>query len=782
MIFNIDAQIIVAGYIDISPFVISYTRTHSMCNVSHIANIKLSPNVLLYLELNEIDINIYNQIQIIEEGKHVLTGFISRIVKERNPAASVTIMASDTYKLAKDYYIDDPNWETHGETLGDMFATLCEMCGLSYVIDSGEVALVVLPPGQTLGLSTVDGTLQELVAYATAVTFVDGTGVIHLRKGPRASDLTCTTGKTLPEDATDPLTLTQGNVFGGSYVESDENARDTVSVWGYAPSNPFNPDEQDLRIVSTRSIDLDLPVPKTAVYSSSLIQTQAEADRLSSVMLKELGKLDRVLTLECQGNPEFAIVKRVFVNVDLETIVVTGNKNITTVATSVSDDGYISNVTFDEFCPRFAGWSLATVPKIFYAGTVKNGVYKSLDAGNTWFEYNSGLPTGNKYVRSLAATEIDEVMAIINGQLWYTTTSGLTISGIWNRRYLPTPINAAGDGTPPTSAGTLITVTSAGNENNFEVLTTKNLVDTTPIQLSGMALFPQVSRSWLYSTTTAGEAWDSTGINYITPSGLTSYNAVGQHASNRYGIPYVTVGGSDYTFPGMWISRYPLSNVCYYSEGQATSKQKYDLVDLPSYGYNFGFHYFDLVRKSDGTPDYTLTGGSGNRVFTFGIRLYSLSGWNNLGFSSIYGTGNISGQADFTLYMKPGMGDVIVTDYSSTPAYQCLPSFYLGINVSKILDPWSVYYRVTMQESVWGSAFWMFLGHKTEYTFNVNSGAYLGWWKTYTGEPRIKGFNTDTYPWEYWPLFYPDRQQDLYPLQLQLGMLKFNLDQIGSET
>jgi|WetSurMetagenome_2_1015567.scaffolds.fasta_scaffold01074_6 hypothetical protein len=601
MIFDIDAQVIVGDTIDLSPFVISYTRTQSMCNISHTGTVRLSPNVLQYLDLNNIDVQVYQDFRIIEYGQTVLTGYVSKIDKVRNPATTVSLVFSDKYKRAKDYYIDDPDFHTNNETLGAMFLYLVGLAGLDGVVDSPELNSLVLPPGQPLGLNTVDGAIALIVGYGSAAIYTDGNGVVHLRKGGQGSDLQFSTGPTIPDQPATPMEITQGNVMAGSYVLSDENARDTVSVWGYGIANPYNQEIQDTRIVSNRYKDLGLPVAKTAVYSSSLIQTQQEADRLASEMINELGKLEETITVDCQGDPRVTVLKKAPVNINLETITFSAIKNITTVVGNLSAEGYTMVVTFDEFCPKFAGWSLAQVPLIIYAGTTRFGVYKSLDGGHTWFEYNAGLPTTPKYVAALATTEMDEVMALINGQIWYTTTSGFTTSGLWVRK---SPFGEVPTLEPSyRSAGRYITVTSSGQTSGcFNVLMSAARYRDI---ISGQWYDPRPEcRSWVYSTSNAGHSW--TGTLIADGSDRSFY---GTAMSSRYSVPYVLTNRGAQDVPAPYPARVekgPMERYAYYSAYTGQGSVWHTTVSNPM---EMGVRDFDLYTDYRPGMYGPVTGG-----------------------------------------------------------------------------------------------------------------------------------------------------------------------------
>ena len=184
--------------------------------------------------------------------------------------------------------------------------------------------------------SISDG-IQEAVSYASSYVYCDADGNIHLQKGALASSLSFTSGV---------------NVLQAAHQYNDENTRNVAKVWGFKGNVILRPNESPF-IISENSVDLGLPVNKTTIYASNYIQTQIEADRLSSEIISSLGKFDSIKTVEVLGSPNIKIGYSASINIDLETSVIQGTSSITGVASDLSKDGYTMQVTLDEFCPHF---------------------------------------------------------------------------------------------------------------------------------------------------------------------------------------------------------------------------------------------------------------------------------------------------------------------------------------------------------------------------------------------------------------------------------------------
>lgn len=790
---NLDAQALLTEYddFDIAPYAISISRDWSLCNAMQTFTIVLDPSVIQALPLG-VELKPSVKCHVYEHGIRVIVGTINTVKFMRKPEPLIEITGSDNYKFAKDYFIDQELGVSNGETVAYWIGELMNLVGLNYNIISPEPATMTVAPGIEFNLRSVDDAMVEILSYSSSYVYTGRNGTVNISNAAIDSTLAFESGPTTVYDDNDPTNIVGGNVTRASHQRNDNNTRNVIKVWGWKANDPFYHADQSPYIQSIAYGNVDLPVPKTILYSSSLIQTQSAADMLAERIAAEVGKFDSIKTVECIGNPDITIAKKASLDIDLESSHLTGSAKITTIHSSMSKDGYIMEVKMDEFCPKFAAWEIVQPPEIFYAGTSRNGVYKSTDAGSNWVAYNNGLVTGAKYVKSLAATEDDEVMAIINGQLWYTTSSGMTISNPqWRRKYLPAPINTAGDNPAPTSPGGLVTVASSGTTGQFDVLTT---ITSGIVIASGVGLYipyESVYRSWVYSTTNAGQNWTSVQLQSVNEQSQSLFSFGGTHLSNRYTIPYAAANHGAEHWDGMWIYKFPMTRTAYWIDYTDTPYEAVR-VGLPDRGFDLGFTYWDFVRDPvTYKPVVNLTGTPGNRQLQFTLlfpKTYNLRNTNYYAGEPPILMNSYVQPLGFRYRVYPG--DIIIDDYQPIPAYETYGVWVSpGLTVTEQIPPpqYAGYYHVlaiNAYESILGSnAFWMKFSIESSY-FIRRFAVTWAEWRVYSGEPYIRDRNgvdyaSDTYPWEYWPLgSWSERPNDEYPLYLGAGRIRFNFDEI----
>lgn len=506
---DLNASVLLAG-VEIAPYIISLKRNHSLCNIVQTCEIECDRNLLDYLTGEGVELKTSNTLVISEFGVQKLTGHVRSIKYARTPDFRLQISGTDLYKYAKDYFIDESIGVSNGESVVHWIGQLLGLIGLSYVVDSPEIGARTVGPGIEFNLRTVDDALVEVLSYASAYIYVDGTGLVHIMKGAPNSGLSFITGP-------------GGNVKRGAHELSDTNTRDVAKVWGFKGNVILKRDESPY-ITAEESVDLHLPVNKTVVYASNYVQTYTEAQRIAGEIIESLGKFDSVKNLEVVGNPDAFIGKKAQIYLDLETAILDEQATITTVDTSMDKDGYNMHVGLDEFCPKFAGWELSSPSYPLYAGTTKHGIYRSTDNGVTWAAFNEGLPEGNKYVTKMAYNYFDEGIAIVNNRVYFS--NGL----VWQECSLPSPVNSAGDTPSPTGCGLPIGVDSIG-EGSFYVLTTQNLAPSGTVYTR--------NRTWLYSCINGGlqpADWESSAVHDDL-----DYDYWGVDVNSKNGYPYILV-------------------------------------------------------------------------------------------------------------------------------------------------------------------------------------------------------------------------------------------------
>lgn len=508
----------------IAGYVRSLKRMGNLCAPPQTATILLSPNF-------PHAVTVSDQVIIYENGTRTFTGYVTRVSLTR-PEYGLTVACDDTYTRATSFFIEDSI--TTGHDANDQpipnytpqmtaywIGYLCGLCGLDYTVDGFQYPV---PAGVQIGLRTVAESLLDIIAYSTQYVYVNPNGVAEFKRIAKGSP---------------SVTFTDFIDF--EWKKDDEWTRNVVKVYGYS-GDGLRPNS---RIFVSKSVSIPEIVPdRVTAVATPLIQTYGEAERVADYLLDELGAVTEVASGTIVGDPTVRIgqvARMVHDGVDLTGI-------ITSLEVTWDENGYVMVVTIGERCPRISGWSYAAPP--VYAGTTGHGVYKSTDGGQTWFEYNSGLPATARRVSRLGFNGYGEGMSIVNGRLYYTDGE----NG-WTLKTLPAPVNTAGDDPAPTSPGLLVAVDALGGVGQFAVLTTSALGET-----SGS--IPTEARSWVYlseNISSGSGSWTSTQleIDALFSSG-SPYNVAGDDLSSKFGFPYV-IGSSSIMYSNMSPNRY---NVC----------------------------------------------------------------------------------------------------------------------------------------------------------------------------------------------------------------------------
>jgi len=443
------------------------------------------------------------EVSLQEDGTQTFTGYVVKSTRQR-PTHDWIIESQDTYQRATSFFIEDPMVTGYDEfdqpvpgyvpqSTDYWIGWLMGLCGMSYNIrDVGRT----VPQGVQMGLRTVHESLTDVLAFASQYAFPDEYGVLQIGRAVRNMTSRSVTG---------PIRYER--------KEDDEFTRTTAKVFGYAGLTG--------RVFATASADVPNIVPEriTAV-SSPMIETASEAQRVADYLIDELGAKTVVVTATIPGDPTSKIgqaaqiVHEGYDDTDV----------ITSLETDWTEEGYLTQITIGERCPRISGWSKLSPP--LYAGTFTDGIYRSTDGGLNWSEFNTGLPDGDKYVTKMGFNYNDEGMAIVNGLLYYTDGESST----WSSRSLPSPSNGAGDD-PAIGYGRLVAVDATGTAGEFAVLTTNGLVST--------GSDPAETRSWIYTCDNSGSTsgdWTSTPM---TTGSATSrpYNLKGWDLTASGGFP-----------------------------------------------------------------------------------------------------------------------------------------------------------------------------------------------------------------------------------------------------
>jgi hypothetical protein len=537
---------------------------------------------------------------IYEHGIKVFTGHINTAKFQRKPDPFIEIQGSDNWKFVKDYFIDESLGTSNGETVAYWIGVLMNACGLSYNITSFEPNTYTVAPGVEFNLRSVEDALNEILSYSFSYAYVGVNGTVQILNGAKNSNISFRSGETTLYDDADPTHIVGGNVMRATHQYADINTRNVIKVWGWNTAG--RPGESPY-IQATAYGQVELPVPKTVLYSSSMIHDGGTAQSLADRIAQEMGHFDSIKSVECLGNPNIRIGYRVSLSIDLESAKLKGTAKVTSIHSAMSKDGYVMQVKMDEFCPRFAAWSMTG--SNIYAGLDGNGVYISRDKGVSWSSYNNGLPSGVKVSPRIGADPYGDAVAIVNSGLWYEAND------LWTQQTLPTPQFGG-------SHGALKAVGAVGGLNDFAVLTA-----------GGNGSFVYFSQS---DTTSSGvteatiSGWSSTKMYYdadlfpisgLNMSGIT-YDITAHDMYTKTGTAYVlasVVGGSGIspTIPTSWVT---------------TSSGGAGVIGVSVAGYHLGAD----------TPGYTGT--------------FTQTDIRNMTFSATNGSGSNNGHMEVDILLK----------------------------------------------------------------------------------------------------------------------------------
>jgi len=370
-------QLIVNGT-DLSNYVVSTERTHSICSPIATMQVQLAANL-------PFDILPYYPVILYEEGTKVFTGYVDEFVKAR-----MSMSCSDVLVKARDTWITDKHTSI-GESVAHWVSFFLNISGLNdqNISAGGDWAVQEYYSWQfTTALNAITTTIQ----MSPLQVYADRDGTVHLVELRRGSP-----EKTINEFVSFERT------------RNDSWIRNRVVVFGNTPlvvgeyrPNAVIPDEV-----------------RTATIATGMIYDYNQARNLAIAMLDEFEDPLDVKVVEIPGDPDIELGQTYRLVESWsgysDTCIVTSN------TTRYNKHEYISEITFDEKCPHFWGWGRP--PReylVLYAGTWGLGVYKSYNSGESW----DNTTLGSKHVYDIHCVDEDVVWAACREGLYLTVNGG----------------------------------------------------------------------------------------------------------------------------------------------------------------------------------------------------------------------------------------------------------------------------------------------------------------------------------------------------------------------
>lgn len=415
---------IMHGSTNISSHVIAYRREHKIC--TGVGMIELEIDYTYGGTFDPWDL-----IDLYENGSHTAKYYVST-ASEGQPSASFTVSAQDNSKRLNDYFITDSYFIDYPSYSRYWIELFLSEAGVSYTFMTNS-------PGNLLSNNT---SLGMTSAYEQILMLLQMNGwYITFNPSGRAI-----IGKLDIDTAKSAGKINNSDIISIQSNKNDRMYRNRVVVWG--SGDPENSRWVFADVRKPTKWDYGKKDLRTILISNSNIPTVKDAFMLANQALTEFCKLntEKYITLE---NARSYSVGNV---IGIKSKVFSGKALITTMATSMSKNGLITELGCDERCPRLFGFF--NPGGYVYVGTFGSGIWRKhiLDYGlngtpsgvvlsgfasgiytGEWFDYSSGLMDMNITDLHVNAGVLSSISS--SGQLYYNLEdegpwSGVMLSGL----------------------------------------------------------------------------------------------------------------------------------------------------------------------------------------------------------------------------------------------------------------------------------------------------------------------------------------------------------------
>jgi len=414
----LDQQVIIGGN-DVSEYVMSIERKHSICETTASGSVRLAPSCTTSL-------NPYDTIVIYEQSTKVFTGFTSNISKEKASGDIIVDFNDTTIKLI-DYWLQ-ANIYTDGETAQHWIEYLCNLAGVAYDFET-TLPVTIPSAGQDMATWTYTSSamdiIKELITLNGYWMYTDADGTVHFSQGHYV-----------------PITITLktgDNILSQRREQSITPARNSAIVFG-----------RGVTAKDDKAVDFLTGVTKTAVIATPHIVTQADADTLAGRLVNAFARVKDEKYYKIPGDPDAHLAQ--FVNIYDEYFTISGTGQLTETKSSMTLKGYTMELVIDQYCPKLWGqWDndpgdVANTLLVSYDPTI--GSYLLMLPGIAWSENNWGLAVGKKGANSGIWSLADTKFVKVNGGMY--SKDGFNNS--WEENIVADPPNDWSDDPAPTIA------------------------------------------------------------------------------------------------------------------------------------------------------------------------------------------------------------------------------------------------------------------------------------------------------------------------------------------
>lgn len=390
---------------NITGAVVSYERTHNICTSVGILTVEIVGNIGRTFDP-------WDSIDIYENGDFKVRYYISS-VNHTNPKGIITLQCQDISKKLVDYFIPDTyTIETPTYTRPWIEQFLDEV-GLEYEFTTASQG-VLMSNFTQLGLVSAYEQLLTLLQMSGWYMYFDGTekAIIGSLSIDFADDIG-SVGKTdileIKKISDDRMLRNRALVIGAYDPFRGTQAAADISV-----HTPWNYDHRDIR---------------TVVISNSNIPDNESAYGMANMLVKEFARITVEKHITVHGFRDFNLGTALRVTSN----VWRGRGLVTTFGTSMSKQGFVTNVVLDERCPRLFGFF--DFGDYVYVGTYGEGVWrKHIKFDPTWYDFSNGLTNLN--ITDLHINQGIFGAVAASGEAYYAIDNvpwnQITLSSLWS--------------------------------------------------------------------------------------------------------------------------------------------------------------------------------------------------------------------------------------------------------------------------------------------------------------------------------------------------------------
>jgi hypothetical protein len=365
---------IIADSENISHLVVSYSRTHAICD--GIGRISLVVS-------NSANLQLWKQLVVYENAKKVGTYYISSITYKES-TGELAAEAQDGSKKLSDYFLDDITTPTNVIKYSrELLIDILSRAGVSYSFSVSGNGAPVAPETQ-LGTQSAYDAVLLLCQQSGWYFYFDENNI-------------CRIGKLKASLSNVKFTFSDSNVLEFSYSYNDNSLRNKAIVWGGYDSSSKKPVLFSKRVYTPW--DRHKKDIRSVVLSNGAIHSLKVAKYLGNLLLATFSKLNKEKKLVAPGFTGLTIGDVVRLNLTYHK----STSIITDIEVNVSSAGVKTTLTLDKRCPRLFAWfDWGTNPNYndyVYVGTQGGGVKRKYIGGTGWYDFSSGL--GNLTVKDL---------------------------------------------------------------------------------------------------------------------------------------------------------------------------------------------------------------------------------------------------------------------------------------------------------------------------------------------------------------------------------------------